>query len=62
MRHVNRGDQEASSNCSLGACGADGPLLSSHQQVTYLTRAAKNKNCKTADVSKAARVLQLHFI
>lgn len=39
-----RGESEASSNCSLGACWADSPLLRP-QQVTYLTQAAKNKNC-----------------
>lgn len=34
---------EASSDCSLGACWADRPLLRPHRQVTYLTHAAKNK-------------------
>lgn len=44
-RYVHRGEWEASSNCSLGACWADSPLLRPHQQVTYLTHAAKNTNC-----------------
>lgn len=44
-RYVHRGEWEASSNCSLGACWADSPLLRPHQQVTYLTHTAKNKNC-----------------
>lgn len=38
-----RGEWEASSDCSLGACWADRPLLRPHRQVTYLTHAAKNK-------------------
>lgn len=45
VRSVHRGEREAFSNCSLGACWGDGPLLRSHTQVTHLVYAAKNKNC-----------------